>query len=212
MMNQVNIVSELRLWGNISYFSLFASGFDMLIEAHENYQKGGFRNRYQIIMSDGIHLVTVPLLKGKNQQTAIRDVKIDYSQDWSTQHLRTIKTAYGSAPFFDYYFPEIEILYTQKKTFLWDLNKEALLMSLNWLKIENQFKETQYFIPDYGKQEMHFFDLRFKKSEPLSDHYPLYSQIFMDKQGFIPNASILDLLFCQGPQAIAYLENLKIEL
>ena len=85
-------------------------------------------------------------------------------------------------------------------------------MSLNWLKIENQFKETQHFISDYNIHEIQFFDVRFKKSDPLSAQYPLYSQIFMDKQGFIPNASILDLLFCQGPQATAYLENLKIEL
>ena len=34
-----------------------------------------------------------------------------------------------------------------------------------------------------------------------------YAQVFLEKHGFVPNMSILDLLFCAGPEAIVILEN-----
>ena len=33
-----------------------------------------------------------------------------------------------------------------------------------------------------------------------------YVQVFEERHGFLPNLSILDLLFCTGPEAIIYLE------
>ena len=35
-----------------------------------------------------------------------------------------------------------------------------------------------------------------------------YFQVFAEKHGFIPNLSIMDLLFNEGPDSIMYLKNL----
>ncbi len=40
--------------------------------------------------------------------------------------------------------------------------------------------------------------------DPDFDVLP-YVQVFAEKHGFLPNLSILDLLFCTGPEAINYL-------
>lgn len=37
--------------------------------------------------------------------------------------------------------------------------------------------------------------------------FETYTQVFNNKHGFIPNLSILDLLFNEGPNALNYLES-----
>jgi hypothetical protein len=36
---------------------------------------------------------------------------------------------------------------------------------------------------------------------------PFYNQVFQEKKGFIPDLSILDLMFNEGPNAINYLRD-----
>lgn len=63
------------------------------------------------------------------------------------------------------------------------------------------------------RQHGRIMDLRneFSIKEPYSGiDFPPYSQVFNDRLGFVPNVSILDLLFNLGPETKRYLQQLPI--
>ncbi|MEZ4949950.1 MAG: WbqC family protein [Saprospiraceae bacterium] len=98
---------ELHYLPNIQYMSKWYLYDEIILEGSENYSKGGFRNRCMIATSLGAKRLSIPLQKGKNNQTSIKEVKIAYDQDWQTQHWRSIKTAYNSAPYFEFYADQL---------------------------------------------------------------------------------------------------------
>ncbi|MBX2889667.1 MAG: WbqC family protein [Saprospiraceae bacterium] len=172
------------------------------IEAHENYQKGSLRNRCHIAGPNGVQRLSIPLAKGKHQQTPIRDVRIAYDEPWQRHHWRSIQTAYGNAPFFEHYADHIAPFYERRYAFLFDYNLELLTFVLQkkfgWAG-NFQFSET-FFSPH---QWPHGTDLRrLVLAEPAGGTSWLsparYPQVFEERSGFLPNLSVLDLLFCCG--------------
>ncbi|GAB4497829.1 MAG: WbqC family protein [Saprospiraceae bacterium] len=172
------------------------------IEAHEHYQKGSLRNRCYIAGPNGVQRLSIPLLKGKHQQTPIREVRIASDQDWQRQHWRSIRTAYGNAPFFEHYADELTPFFERRYSFLFDYNLDLLTFilqkKLGW-RGEITFSETWLPLGEWP----HGSDLREAFSgesgkwpvwfQPLS-----YPQVFAERFGFLPNLSVLDLLFCCG--------------
>ncbi len=202
MHSQNSILIEAQYFPPISYFSLFYHPtFDTLIlEAHENYQKGSYRNRCHITNSTGMQVLSVPLLKGKNQKQPIRDVRIAYDQDWQKQHWQSIRTAYGSAPFWDYYAPMLEPFFTKKYDYLFDLNGQIIDTIFKILKLHKSINIT--LSNDYELNITDGWDYRHiilpRKNSFQGEKY---AQIFQEKTGFLPNLSILDLILCTGTQA-----------
>ena len=86
---------EIQYLPPIPYMALFVQYDTVTIEAHENYQKGSYRNRAYILSPQDKQLLSVPLLKGKHQQMPITEVKIAYHMPWYSQHWHAIQTAYG---------------------------------------------------------------------------------------------------------------------
>ena len=180
------------------------------LEACDHYQKGSLRNRCYLAGPNGVQRLSIPLAKGKNQQTAIRDVRISYDEPWQRQHWRSIKTAYGNAPFFEHYEAEIIRFYERPYTFLFDYNLDFLQFilqkKLGW---NGHFICTeQYYNKNEWPEGTDFRDaFSGEQSENPPWHKPRpYAQVFMEKSGFIPNLSLLDLLFCQGRQSKTILE------
>lgn len=168
----------------------------LVIEACEHYQKGTWRNRCLIAGPNGIQRLSIPLEKGKNQQMPIREVRIAYSEPWQRQHWRSIRTAYGNAPFFEHYAGEFAPFYEKRYTFLFDYNLDLLILilqkKLGW---PGEIRlSTQYQTPDEDSVSGGF----------LAKPYP---QVFEDRHGFLPDLSVLDLLFCCGKEAVAVLKN-----
>ena len=172
------------------------------LEACENYQKGSLRNRFYIAGPNGIQRLSIPLVKGKHQQTPIREVRIAYDEQWQQQHWRTIRTAYGNAPFFEHYADELVQFYERHYTFLFDYNLDLLLFvlqkKLGW---KGRLEMTQEWLP--ADEWASGIDLRQAfKGEP--DKFPMwfhpirYPQVFEERNGFLPNLSVLDLVFCCG--------------
>ncbi|PHI21725.1 hypothetical protein CEQ90_00095 [Lewinellaceae bacterium SD302] len=172
-------------------------------EAHENYQKGGYRNRCRIATANGSRWLSIPLEKGKHQATPIREVRISYSNDWPREHRRTIMSAYGRAPYFEFYAEPIFTLLDQKTLLLCSLNDSLQDLLNGWLMPPVTPSVTEAYRP--GDQETPaVIDLRSSRQElPLQP--PSYPQLFTDRYGFQGNLSVLDLLFCQGPAAATYL-------
>lgn len=183
----------------------------VVLEDWENYRKGSYRNRTYIAGSNGVLRLTVPLKKGKNQQQPITEVMISYEEPWQQQHWASIYSAYGNAPYYLFYADELQSLYDTKPDRLVDWNALLLQSVLDLLGIPGSLERTQHWEAHVPEDVA---DLRNvihpKPQRQLPDpHWKLipYPQVFQEKHGFSPNLSILDLLFCTGPEALSVLES-----
>jgi hypothetical protein len=113
-------------------------------------------------------------------------------------------SCYRKAPFFEYYSEKVEELIFSECKYLFDLNVSII----NWvsavLKIEGNVGITTEYHTDYDRHLV--TDLRSKWlpknfQDAEEGEFPRYTQVFEDRIGFQPNLSILDLLFCEGPNA-----------
>jgi len=196
----------------ISYFAVLLKQPSIFIEQYENYQKGSYRNRCHIATANGILRLSIPLEKGKNNQTPIKEVKIYNADNWQIQHWRAIKSAYGKSPYFEFYADELCLFFEKKYDFLLDWNTDLLRFMTENIGLPVDIQLTD----NYYKNDNSIMDYRnviSPKKENLNLFQDLhYGQVFEDKHGFIPNLSILDLLFCKGPEAIFVIDNLKNKL
>ncbi len=199
------IIHETMILGPTSVYAEYTGADHLLIEAHENYQKRSYRNRYLISGPNGVIQLSVPLVKGKNYRTPIKDVKISYDMRWEHQHINTIKSCYGSSPYFIHYEDELGEVFKKKFTFLLDLNLSMmeLIFRLAGILLDIEYTEsyhTEYIVGDL------------RNAYGIKNHYPTsvkYPQVFEEKFGFIEGLSILDLLFCTGPESKLYLTRMK---
>jgi len=202
-----NILIESQYFPPISFFKPLMHCSSLLIEAKEHYQKGGFRNRCMIAGPNGVQRLTVPLKKGKNSKLPIRDVKIAYIDNWQKIHWQSIQTAYGKSPFFEYYQDDLRPLFEKKHAFLFDLNVQILEIMQDLLQISFDMQYTETYTLEAPLSSL---DLRNQLSpKSLNNNQATnqkYPQVFESKNGFLSNLSILDLLFCIGPEAYYHLE------
>lgn len=204
------VLLELQYLGNVQYYTKYLKYSKIYLEQHENYRKGSFRNRCCIATANGVISLSIPLLRGKHQQANIRSVGIDNSQAWQQLHWKSIKTAYGGSPFFEYYQDDFASFYTQKYDRLFDFCLDLQELILNSLQLMPIVELTDQFIKDTAGHPVDFRNKTLPKNYldtgDTTFNPSYYPQVFEDRHGFLPNLSILDLLFCTGPEAIAYLQ------
>lgn len=179
----------------------------IVFETEDNFQKQTYRNRCYIYTADGKHLLNIPIQHNKGIKQKTKDVKIDYKDDWNKQHLKTLKTAYSSSPFFEFYIDDLLPVFEKRYTYLLDLNLLTHQIVMDALQIEVPFIKTKEYIT-----ETQNLDLRYLAIAKNSKNYNLnsYIQVFYQNHNFLPNLSILDLLFMEGPNALNYLESQQI--
>ncbi len=171
-----------------------------------------FRNRSVVAGSNGVVDLSVPIENGRNQRGLMKDVRISYLSNWQVQHFRTIESCYSRSPYFEFYRDGVWELLQKKQIFLLDLNMEIL----NWLKKVVKFGGEISLTDTYDKNPP-------KKVSDLRNHFLpknrlahgagfRYTQVFEDRIGFQPNLSILDLLFCAGPETKNLLKDNKLTI
>ncbi|MGB4397963.1 MAG: WbqC family protein [Daejeonella sp.] len=173
------------------------------IENAENFEKQSYRNRASIHSPNGKLDLIVPVVKGSKNHTKIKDVKISYDFNWQRQHLMSLQTSYRSSAYFEYYEDDLMPFYEKKWPFLFDFNQELLSLLLRFLKINVAYKYTEIFEKEYTDCDDFRLSIHPKKTEMLQ--FNPYFQVFEERNGFLPNLSIADLLFNQGPQSSKYL-------
>ncbi|WP_316803480.1 WbqC family protein [Pedobacter nototheniae] len=189
----------------VGYFSLMQKlSPDFLIEQYEHLPKQTYRNRASICSPNGKLDITVPVVKGSKTHTRVKDVKISYDFNWQRLHWLSLESCYRSSAYFEFYEDELARFYNEKFEFLFDYNFQLLEWLSKKLKLNTAFSFTEEYIANVGPNLDYRNIMNPKKTEEMVNNKPYY-QVFEDRNQFMPNLSIVDLLFNQGPQARLYL-------
>jgi len=191
----------------VIFFSEIAHSQKNILDISENYEKQSYRNRCRILGSNGVQALSVPVKKFSSGKTCIKDIRVDYSQDWQTVHRRAIAAAYSKSPFYEFYIHAFEPFFSREYEFLWDLNLDIIQTVFAELEEQMNLKIDSF---DANIDE-NYTDLRHIIHPKKEQHSPTlhanrpYTQVFFDRFDFIPNLSILDLLFNKGSETFLYL-------
>ena len=195
------IVIESHYLPSLEYFTILSRTNSLHLDVKHPFQKQTFRNRCYVLGSNKVLPLIVPV--HYRQGTPFNEVKIDNRQSWARDHWGAISSAYGKSPFFEYFAEEFMTVLKSKPNLLMDLNHAMLSVCMKVLQWKaKKFEEVPKPL---------FTDLRNvilpKQSYKTRDFYqPIpYQQNFGNT--FVPNLSILDLLFCQGSEAGNILKN-----
>lgn len=183
---------------SIEYVSLFLKTDDASIELFETYQKQSCRTRTNVMTANGVQTLTIPVIKTNGNHTLTKDIEISYKESWQQIHLRCLESAYRKSAYFDYYFPYFEKIYRQKFNNLAELNDFCLKTILKILKVKKDYSFTTDFERITDEND---YRVSLSKGTNKIEMKPYY-QVFADRHGFIPNLSIVDLLFNEGPNSI----------
>lgn len=185
----------------VEYFALLAKYSSVFIEAHESFQKQSYRNRCHIYAENGVQSLNFPI-QHSSKNLPITEVLVDYSTPWLLKTKRCIDTAYHSSAFFDYYRDELyDVLDSQPQT-LWDLDMNIIRFFMSKIGIGTELLASEKF----GLEPV--VDIHPKRPNSILNDLGLarpYYQVFSQRYGFIPNLSVMDLLFNEGPASLDYL-------
>lgn len=201
------LVLTTEYFGPVSSYAYILGSSPIWIEKSENYQKKSFRNRCHITSPQGVQILSVPLKKGKNMAMPITQVEISYEEDWISDHIRAMEMGYNNSPFFEFYIDEIKELLNRKKSHLIELNQDILDYFCEVLDVSSPILETSDYIRDYPIETMDFRKYPSPSKRQGLIQGKSYVQPFDDHYGYVNDLSILDLIFCMGPESVLYLEN-----
>jgi len=211
-----SIIIHPVYFGNIAHYVAMAQAKLVVFEVEDNYQKQTFRNRTYIATANGILLLNIPIkhiskgLRGSRDKMhqKYKEVRIENDFKWQKEHWKSIQIAYRSSPYFEYYEEDIAPLFEKKQTFLLDFNLECFAVIADLLALEITLeKTTTYELEVSNKQD---FRHLVKTKEMQTFAFDSYRQVLQKESSFLPNLSILDVLFNEGTRALSYLEKQKL--
>ncbi len=183
----------------VGVYAAILNSENVVFEKQENFVKQTFRSRCEIYGANGKQLLSVPVEKRGNH-IPITEVRISYKEDWQKIHWRSIVSAYRNSPYFEYYLDVFQSFFETKTELLCEFNMSLHQVVMKLLKAEIKHEFTETYISDYGNNVL---DLR--NADTDFPAIPQYNQVFKERYGFIPNLSILDLLFNTGPDSLKIL-------
>ena len=193
------LITDLLYLPPLAYFVAVKDAQEIHVDPHDTLTRNSYVNKAEVLLANKKETLIVPV-HGLRKKHAIKDVKIDYHQKWLNVHLRGIQSAYGKSPFFEYFYDDLERIYLRKHSFLIDLNFDLLTFCLEFMRWD-----VRLVVKEKGEDVLEENDIRglvHPKSltgrDKIYKPHP-YLQIF--GANFVPNLSIVDLLFCEGPVA-----------
>jgi len=194
-----------------------------------------FTNRNKIKVPGNWIWLTVPINK-KHKFVANKIVEINNEENWQSDHFEKINRSYSNSKFFKKnYKAFFEKIYSKKWDHLFTLNYELIIQLIDWLDIKIEvIKESElnvkgnsterlvniskkigaetYVSGIGGKEYMNekMFETNNIKIEYQNFQCPKYKQVFNSE--FIPNLSIIDLLFNIGPESLSKLKENENEI
>ena len=209
---------QTTYFGPVQWYQKLYHYDHCLIEQYDSYQKQTYRNRCVIATANGLQALTVPVEHNANSQmliansSQVKDLRISDHNQWRKVHWNALQSAYSESPFFEYYVDDIRPFFEHKYDFLIDFNEAIRQKICELIDIHPHVEyTTEYVKPTANSQQpIAFSDFRevihAKHPQPDADFEAKpYWQVFQHRYGFQPNLSILDLLFCMGPESVFYL-------
>lgn len=194
--------------GPVQWYQKLHRSEIVVLDRYESFVKQTYRNRCLISATNGIQALTLPIVHGNSRR--ICDIKLSDHGNWQHLHWQALQSAYGESPFFEFYADDLAPFYEKRWTYLYDFNMELVQLLCQLLDIQCVFSETDRFYSNEEWTNIGDSDLRnvIRPKNPLpdSDFCPKpYYQVYLGKWGFLPNLSIVDLLFNEGNESIFYL-------
>jgi hypothetical protein len=196
------IVLPSVYFGNIEYFYLLYANTEAQIDVHETYQKQTYRSRCEILSSNGKMSLSIPVIRPHGKDSLMNEIKISNAENWRKDHKKAIESAYRRTPYYEFYEEKIFQILEQDHELLIELNNELTLFILEkiGLTIKVSMTKSSPILAGYDYR----IALNPKKETGFKTHR--YIQTFEERHGFVPNLSILDLLFNEGPNSISILQ------
>ena len=199
---------QTTYFGPVQWYQKLKRYDHCVIEQYDSYQKQTYRNRCVIATANGLQALTVPVDHSPLtiDHVQCKDLRISDHNQWRRVHWNALQSAYSESPFFEYYADDIRPFFEQKYEFLIDFNEAIRQKMCELLDIDTSVSYSSGF----RVQGSGFMDFRevihAKHPQDDPEFQPRsYWQVFQHRYGFQPNLSILDLLFCMGPEAVFYL-------
>lgn len=204
-----SILIEAQYAGAISYWKQLLQAEKVVIDQHEHYVKRSYRNRCHILGANGLLRLSIPLISGKSQHAAMKEVRISYNENWQKLHWQSITSAYRRSPYFEYYEDVIAPFYVNQYDLLLEYNVEFLKTVASILKVNIPIEFTEKYLhsADFDGPDLRNTILPVKTEAPK---FPSYPQVFSDRFPFEEDLSILDLLFNKGTSSLDYLNKLLV--
>jgi hypothetical protein len=205
---------QTTYFGPIQWYQKLYRYDHCLIEQYDSYQKQTYRNRCLIATANGVQALTVPVESDKREvisdKCLVKDIRISDHNQWRRVHWNALQSAYNESPFFDYYADDLHPFFERKYNFLVDFNEAIRQKICELIDIQPQVEYTSLYTLAITPQTSALVDYRdvIHAKHPQPDdtfEAKRYWQVFQHKYGFLPNLSILDLLFCMGPESVFYL-------
>lgn len=171
------------------------------INIGEQFRKQSYRNRAYILGPHRVEPITVPVKKHPNN-SMMKDIVVDYSENWNVKYWKSISNSYKNSPFFEFYEPFIEKVFTNRYEKLVDLNTDSLTICLKLLKMNKTICQEEFSFFEY-KNQFITFNAKNRLENQIISPTKEYHQVFGSK--FEGNLSVLDLLFSKGVYSLDYL-------
>lgn len=187
----------------ISQYTSIVNSNDITFEIEENYQKQSYRNRCYILGANGKQLLNIPISHTNKSfgKLKLKEVLIEDS-NWQRQHYKSLTTAYNHSPFFEFYKDDLQYIFKKKYKYLLDINIDSFHFINEALDLSKEYDISKKYNDKVTDDYRYHADV---KNTDKTKCIP-YIQMFQDRNDFLKNLSILDLLFMEGPNSINFLK------
>jgi len=203
-----SVLLESQYTGSCSYWSILLQSEKIILDRHEHFVKRSYRNRAHILGANGLLRLSIPLVHGKHQHAAMKDIRISYNENWQKLHWQSLTSCYRRSPFFEFYEDAFRRFYEDEFELLTEYNYQLLQTICGILKTEPDisFSDNYYSAQDFNGTDYRNYVLPSKAAEI---YFPEYPQVFSDRFAFQKDLSVLDVLFNLGSRSKDYLLSLK---
>lgn len=191
-METLKSILPLYFAAPVSWYAHSLNTDCLCIADEQTFERQTLRNRLVYGTFQGARLFSIPL-NNHSTGSSYQKVEIDYKEHWQNKLINALQTAYGKSPFFEFYGYRFENIFRHHYQFLWDLNMAILKETILCLKVD---VPLELLVTDKIKS------LQLPPNQP-------YYQVFQEKIDFLPELSILDLLYNEGPDAYKILSVTK---
>lgn len=204
----MSVILSTTYLGPVSYYCQLYANRHILIERHEHYIKQTYRNRCLIAAPEGLQALTIPIVRQDPSHSEIKGILISDHGNWQHLHWQALITAYATSPYFEFYADDFLPFYEKNRwKYLFDFNEALRETVCQLIDLQPNIEYTQSYQTNYKEKDLR--NLISPKQRNSSPNFTpkRYYQVFEQHNGFLPDLSIVDLLFNMGPESLVVMRD-----